>query len=53
MGKDPDIKHRYQLIVKAFGTFEELCKIKADICCKSSKPFGQKLDFTKRYFPLD
>jgi hypothetical protein len=32
MGEDPDIKHRYQLIVKALGTFDELCKIRADLC---------------------
>ena len=37
MGEDPDIKHRYQLIVKALGTFEELCKIRADLC---EKGFG-------------
>jgi hypothetical protein len=34
MGEDPDIKHRYQLIVKAYSTFEELCKIRADLCLK-------------------
>ena len=34
MGEDPDIKHRYQLVVKAFGTFDELCKIRADLCLK-------------------
>jgi len=32
MGEDPDIKHRFQLIVKVFGTLEELCKIRADLC---------------------
>jgi hypothetical protein len=37
MGEDPDIKHRYQLIVKALGTFSELYKIKADLC---NKGFG-------------
>ena len=34
MGEDPDIKHRYQLIVKALGTFTELCKIRAELCKK-------------------
>jgi hypothetical protein len=34
MGEDPDIEHRYLLIVKAFGTFEELCRIRADLCAK-------------------
>jgi len=34
MCEDPDIKHRYQLIVKAFGTFDELCEIRANLCAK-------------------
>ena len=34
MGEDPDIKNRYQLIVKALGTFSELCKIREELCLK-------------------
>ncbi len=34
MGEDPDIKHRYQLIIKAFATFDELCKIREELCKK-------------------
>jgi hypothetical protein len=32
MGEDPDDKHRFQLSVKAIGTFDELSKIGAGLC---------------------